>query len=98
MLAFYAKFFFDGLRHSAATELRTLACVVAADVRRMTGSNVKNLYNLFPMSFQQSSPGYHNQQSQGSGYDQSLPGARSVCLGSPYAQSHTGQKLLWCSW
>ena len=42
VLACYGNFY-AGVRHSAATEVRTLACVAAADVRSTTGSNIRNL-------------------------------------------------------
>jgi hypothetical protein len=42
VLACYGNFY-DGVRHSAALEVRTLACVAAADVRSTTGNNLRNL-------------------------------------------------------
>ena len=42
ILACYGNFF-HGVRNSDSLELRTLACVAAADIRSTTGSNLKNL-------------------------------------------------------
>ena len=44
VLACYGNFF-AGVRFSAAIEVRTLACVAAADVRSTTGSNLRKLAN-----------------------------------------------------
>ena len=42
VLACYGNFF-HGESHSTALEVRTLACLAAADVRSVTGSNLRNL-------------------------------------------------------
>ena len=42
VLACYGNFF-HGFSHSTALEVRTLACLAAADVRSVTGSNLRNL-------------------------------------------------------
>ena len=42
VLACYGYFFY-GVQHSDAFEVRTLACVAANDVRSSTGSNLRNL-------------------------------------------------------
>ena len=42
VLACYGNFY-AGVRFSDAIEVRTLACVAAADVRSTTGSNLRNL-------------------------------------------------------
>ena len=42
VLACYGNFY-HGVRNSAALEVRTLACVAAADVRSATGNNLLNI-------------------------------------------------------
>ena len=47
MLACYGNFY-AGVRFSAAIEVRTLACVAAADVRRTMGSNLNTETGVDP--------------------------------------------------
>ena len=42
VLACYGNFY-DGVRHSTALEMRTVACVTADDVRSVTGKNLRNI-------------------------------------------------------
>ena len=46
VLACYGNFY-RSVRHSAALEVKTLACLAAADVRSTTGSNLSNLSREF---------------------------------------------------